>query len=255
MWQSVWLQRTITWGGILLAWEVFARSVGEFFFPTIGSTLAGFVEVLTDGSLITLGGSLRQMFIGFGLAAVIGVPLGLIMGTSRVVGWLLDSYLKALFVTPLVAVLPFLIVLFGAQFTFRVGVVFIFCIFHTIVLPASGVRSIEPQLSEMTHAFGASRRKIFWSLAFPATLPFIMTGLRLALGQAVQGMIVAELWVSAGTGRRLIALSIVRELGELFALSATVAVTGAILVRLLNLLQRRLSPWATDVEATLRGAS
>lgn len=247
------VQRLVTWGLLLVAWELFALRVGEFFFPRLSSVVVGLWEVFTDGTLLILAGSLRQMFVGFLLAVVIGVPLGLLIGSSRIAEWTLGVYVNALFVTSLSALLPFLILLFGVDLAFRAAVVFLFAVFYLIINPAAGVRSISPGLNEMSAAFRASRAKRFFSVTLPGTLPYIVAGLRLGLGQSVQGMIIAELWVRVDTGERLSALALRRELGEFFALTIVVVVIGAMLTHLMLVAQRRLTPWAADAQVGFGG--
>ncbi len=245
---SVTLQRVVTWGLLLVLWEIFARNVGPFFFPTLGSVVVGFWEVLTDGSVLLLGRSLRQMFVGFFLAVIIGIPLGLLIGSSRIAQWTLGLYVNALFVTSLTALLPLLILVFGVGLGFRSATVFLFAVFYLIINPAAGVRSISPGVQEMGTAFGVSRWKRFSSIILPGTVPYIVAGLRLGLGQSVQGMIIAELWVSADTGRRLSALADARNLGEFFALTFVVVLLGVVLTNALLILERRLTPWAGSAE-------
>lgn len=245
------LQRIVTWGLLLVLWQLFALAVGPFFFPTLPRVLAGFGEILTDGTLLTLAGSFRQMFVGFGLAVAVGVPLGLVIGASRIAEWTLGLYINALFVTSLSALLPFLILVFGVGLPFRAAVVFLFSVFYLIINPAAGVRSIPRGLQEMESAFKASRLKKFVSLMLPGTLPYILAGMRLGLGQAVQGMIIAELWVSVDTGRLLTALGLRRELGEFFALTLVIVTVGALITHMLLVLQRRLAPWAQDDQVGL----
>jgi ABC-type nitrate/sulfonate/bicarbonate transport system permease component len=241
-----WFQRALTWGALLVLWEWFARSVGPFFFPSLGSVVEGYSLVLTDGSLLLVAQSFQQMFVGFGLAVLIGVPLGLLIGTFRTVEWLVGPYVNILFVTSLAAVLPFLILVFGTGFEFRVATVFLFSIFYIIINPANGVRSIDRGVVEMARSFNANPLKQFVAITFPGALPFIVAGLRLGLGQAIQGMIIAELWVTLGTGRKLVTLGLDRDLGEFFALASVVVVVGTLLTQLLLVVQKRLSPWSVD---------
>jgi ABC-type nitrate/sulfonate/bicarbonate transport system permease component len=248
-----WVQRAVVWGALLVAWEIFARRVGDFFFPTLGSVVVGLGEVFTDGSMFILATSLRQMFVGYVLAVVIGVPLGLLIGSSRIAEWTFGLYVNALFVTSLTALLPFLILLFGVGLPFRASVVFLFSVFFLIMNPASGVRSIDHGLKEMTRSFGANGWKRFLSLTLPGTAPFILSGMRLGLGQAVQGMIISELWITADTGRRLIALADRRLLGEFFAFTIVIVVVGVLLTQGLMVVQRRLTPWAESEQRRLGG--
>lgn len=243
----------MVWGGLLLLWQMFAMSVGPYFFPSIPEVAAGFVSMVQDGIPLIVLGSFTQMLAGFGLAVLVGVPLGLLIGQFRMVGFVLGPFVNALFVTSLAALLPFLILVFGTGFTFRVAAVFLFAVFYLIITPAAGVRSIDKGITEMGTSFGASQWKRFSAITLPGTLPYIITGMRLGLGQAVQGMIVAELWVSIATGRLLQTMGLARNLGDFFAVAATVVIIGALLTSLLMWGQKRLTPWAGDVEQAVAG--
>jgi NitT/TauT family transport system permease protein len=252
LWERPWFQRTIVWGGLVLAWQIVAMIEGSFFLPAIPDIIRGFGEAFSNGDFTAVLTSYRQMLIGFGLAVVVGVPIGLLLGLSAVFraafGWIID----VLFVTSLVALLPFLILLAGTDLEFRVVVVFLFSIFYLVMNPAAGVRSVDSELREMATSYGASRWRMARSVIAPSVLPFILAGMRLGMGQAIQGMIVAELWISTGTGRRLSALGLARKLGEFFALAALIVVLGVLLIQLFVWLQRRLTPWASELHGVSR---
>lgn len=251
--QRVWFQRTVTWGALLLLWEWFAYLVGPFFFPSLTETAKGFVYLVREGLLVSVAQSFEQMLLGFGIAALVGIPLGLLMGSFRWIDWLVGPYINALFVTSLAALIPFIILIFGTDFEFRVAVVFLFAIFYIVINPANGVRSIDRGVLEMGRSFSVPAWKRFVAITLPGTAPFIIAGLRLGLGQAVQGMIIAEIWVTLGTGRALVSLGLDRKLGEFFALAAVIVVIGTALTQLLLVAQRRLTPWSVDVQNSLKG--
>jgi NitT/TauT family transport system permease protein len=253
--RNAWVQRLLTWGTLVVLLEWFAISVGSFFFPRLGDVLQGYLEVIRDGSLGLVASSFQQMLVGFGLATVIGVPLGLLIGTFRSVEWFLGPYINILFVTSLAAALPFLILVFGTGFEFRVAVVFLFCFFYVVINPAQGVRSVDRNIVEMSRSFNAGEAKRFFAITFPGTVPFIVAGMRLGLGQAIQGMIIAELWVTIGTGRKLTTLGLDRDLGEFFALASIIVLIGTLMTQALLWLQKRISPWSVDVLTSVKGAS
>jgi ABC-type nitrate/sulfonate/bicarbonate transport system permease component len=252
LWERPWFQRTVVWGGLVVAWQIVAMIAGSFFLPAIPDIARGFWRTLTNGDFAGVLTSYRQMLIGFGLAVLIGVPIGILLGLSAVFraafGWIVD----VLFVTSLVALLPFLILLAGTDLEFRVVVVFLFAIFYLIMNPAAGVRSVDPGLREMAASYRASRWRMARSVIAPSVLPFILAGMRLGMGQAIQGMIVAELWIAAGTGRRLSALGLARKLGEFFALAAVIVILGVLLIQLFFWIQRRFTPWASELQGVSR---
>ncbi|KWX67405.1 ABC transporter permease [Mycobacterium sp. NAZ190054] len=248
-----WFQRLLTWGALIIVWQVFAVVVGSYFWPSWQDVLRGFVTVLTTGGVELVASSFLQMFVGFGLAIAVGVPIGLTIGSFRTVALVVEPYVNLLFVTSLAAVLPLLILLFGTGFTFRVAVVFLFAVFYVIINPANGVRSIDPNLVDVSRSFGVGPVRRFFVLTAPATLPFTIAGVRLGLGQAVQGMIIAELWVTTGTGRELKALSQEHVLGQFFALAMVVVLVGTLLSQLLLWAQRLITPWAASTSGVGKG--
>jgi ABC-type nitrate/sulfonate/bicarbonate transport system permease component len=252
--QQAWCQRVLTWGAIAILWQLFAMKVGPFFFPTIPEVVAGAFEAFGNGSLWTVVDSYQQMFVGFAAAVVVGVPIGLLMGQLRLVNFVIGPFINAFFVTSLAALLPFLILLFGTDFLFRAAVVFLYSVFYLIITPAAGVQAIDRGITEMGASFSVGPVRRLLSITLPGTLPYIITGVRLGLGQAVQGMIVAELWVALGTGKRLQSLGFAHELGEFFAFAAVVVAIGAALTGLVIYAQKKLTPWAGDVENAVGGA-
>lgn len=247
-----WFQRFVVWGLLAVAWEILGMILGPFFLPRFSEVVVGMFTAFTNGDMATLAGSIRQMLVGFALAAAVGIPLGLLIGGSRIVNYVLSVYVNALFVTSLAALLPFIIILVGTQFKFRVAVVFLFAIFYIIINTAAGVRAVDRNLLETAAAFCTPRLQVFTKIILPAALPYVIAGLRLGLGHAVKGMIIAELWIILDTGRRLIDLGLARKLPEYFALALWVVIFGALSTQLLLILQQRLTPWGVDI-ATFGG--
>ena len=235
---QVWFQRVVVWGGIMvrvgdLCNDRRALSGSQGFSYCICIYR---IDTFSNGDFATLMGSVRQMLAGYGLAAAIGIPMGLMIGSSRVADFVLGFYVNALFVTSLIALLPLLIILFGVQFKFRVAIVFLFAIFYIIINTATGVRSVGKDLLETAASFSTPRLKVFTKIIIPASLPYIIAGLRLGLGSAVKGMIISELWVIRDTGGRLKDLGLARNLPDFFALVLLIVILGAIVQQLLDVL-------------------
>jgi NitT/TauT family transport system permease protein len=235
-----WLQRAVVWGGLVGVWYALALWKGPFFMATPVATGGGLGRLATEGYLPTLATSLQQLSVGFALAVVVGVPVGLLMGSARAVDDFLAPYVNTLFVTSKEALLPFLITLFGVGLEFRVAVVFLFAVFFIIMNAAAGVRGVDGGLLETARAFGVPRRRIFTKVVLPASLPYVIAGLRLGLATAIKGMVIAELWVTAGIGLLLKNFGAFRRLDMFFALSAVIIAIGVVCTSLLRLLERRL---------------
>ena len=245
--ENKWVQRAIVWGALLVLYEIAAIAAGDFYLPRLGPLVGGFVDIIQDGRLVTIADSMRQLAVGFGLAALVGIPLGLLMGRVRLVDYVVGMYVNALFVTSLVAVLPLLIILFGVEFRFRVAVVFLFAVFFIIVNSAAGGRAADRRLIRTAEAFSASRLRIFWSVVLPSGLPHVFVGLRLGLANAFSGMILAEIWVSRGTGAVLEGLGRNRDLPKFLALILLITAIAAALAWAIKFAERRLMPWAEEV--------
>jgi ABC-type nitrate/sulfonate/bicarbonate transport system permease component len=237
-------QRLVVWGGLLIAWQVFGMIVGPFFFASVTDTIRGLVEIVSDGALVTLLKSFEQLLIGYALAVAVGIPAGIYIGSSWVGEATLGVYVRALFVTSLEALLPFLIILVGSSLQFRVVVVFLFAVLYITINTTAGVRDVDRGFLETARSFGASRLEMARKVVLPAAVPFVFSGLRLGWGFAVKGMVIAELWVATGTGKLLIDLGGTRQLDRYFAIALLIVVVGAVGSSLIRLAQRAVAPWA-----------
>jgi NitT/TauT family transport system permease protein len=241
--QNKWVQRAIVWAALLVLYELAAIAAGGFYLPRVEQILSASVGLVRDGRVPVVLVSLGHLLAGSALAAVVGIPVGLAMGRSRVVNDVIGMYVRGLFVTPLVAVLPLLIILFGVTLEFRVVVVFLFCVFFVIVYSATGAAAVPATLMETASAFGVGPLRTFTRVVMPSALPHIFVGLRLGMANAFGGMITSELWVQQGTGRVLSALGRNRDLPPFFALVIVITVIAGLTAFLIKVAERRVSPW------------
>lgn len=241
--RNKWAIRAVVWGALVLAWYLLARAKGPFFLATPGATVEGLVKLQTEGYYSALGASLRQLGVGFALAVAVGVPVGLLMGSVRLIDDLLAPFVNTLFVTPKEALLPFLITLFGTRLNFRIAVVFLFAVFFVVMNASAGVRSVDRDLIEAGRSFGLPMRRIFTRIVLPGSLPFVIAGIRLGLAASIKGMVIAELWVTAGAGLLLKNFAAFRRLDMFLALSIVIIAVGVVSTTLLAALERRLRPW------------
>ncbi|MBE7511421.1 MAG: ABC transporter permease subunit [Anaerolineales bacterium] len=235
--------RLIVWGGLLVLWEVVALQLGAFFLPRPGEVLIASATILFNGDILTLVTTLRQMAGGFALACFVGIGLGVLIGSSRLADGVLGMYARALFVIPLEAILPFLILLVGTGLPYRVTVVFLFALFSILFNTAAGVRSVNPALIETAAAFCAPRLAVIRTVILPAALPYLLSGMRIGLANAFKGAIIAELWVIVGTGRKLVELGTSHHLSEYFAFIVWIVGIGIFCYEGMRLVERRLTCW------------
>lgn len=240
-----WVLRALFYGAILVAWQITAVVKGEFFLPTIPQTIRGFGEIFTEGYATTLLGTLRQLVVGFLIALVVAIPVGVLMGRFRFVEDVLAPYVNTLFVTPKQALLPVLIVAVGIGFWYRTWVVVLFAVFFPIINTAAGVRYVDRELRETARAFETSRWRMFARVYLPASAPFVVAGIRLGFGMAMKGMVIAELWIFSGAGNLLETFSRSPLRLDLYYPLVLLIIAFAVLVNeLLKWAERRLRPAA-----------
>jgi NitT/TauT family transport system permease protein len=181
---------------------------------------------------------------GFALAAVVGIPLGFLLGWYSSMNAVLDVFVQALNATPRVALAPLLIIWLGLGLAAKVAVVFLVAFIPILVSTRASIRHLPPALVQCARAFGARDRQIFLTVALPASVPGIVTGLRLAVGQALVGMVVAELITStAGIGHIIEVASGTFQTDKVFVAILILAGFGIILSKLLEGLEAHFETW------------
>jgi len=193
----VWIVRIVSIIGVVGAWEVLGRQVDPLFmsYPS-AIAVAGTHMVATGELLVGLVSSLRTLVVAFVIAAVIGTALGLLIGRYRMVDAATDWLVNALYATPLVAIIPLVILWFGLGNTAKTFIVTILALFPILINTTAGVRNVPKQLIDVGDAFAANERQIFTKIILPSALPYMMTGLRLGVGRAIIGMVVAEFFTA-----------------------------------------------------------
>jgi len=237
----VWTRRVLLYGAILVAWQLLALKEGPFFLPTLDAiAFDGVPAVFTQGYAGTFAESLQQLAIGLVICYAVAIPLGMLIGLSRIADRFVMPFADAFFITPTAALLPLVILVVGTGLSFRVFVVVLFAFYYPLVNTAAGVRYNVAKYRELSDSLCLSGPAKLWKIVLPASAPYVVVGVRLGLGIAVQGMIVAELWVAVGTGSLLINLGAQRRLPEFFALTGMVIVLSLALTELVRAYERRL---------------
>ena len=231
--------------GGLAVWEIVGHTVSHLEFVPLESVWDAFTTQVKSGALgqdVAVSG--ETFIIGLLLAAVGGIIIGALMATSRVLYDLLDPWVSALRSTPLITLAPLFIVTFGISTLGRVPVVVLISIFPIIVNTADGMRRTDPALIECARSFNAKRVVIYTRVLFPSSLPFIVSGLRLGISQALIGVVVAEFFgSSAGVGYMVFQAAQSFNVGTVFMGVIILAAVGTILSKLMTALERAVAPW------------
>ena len=191
--------------------------------------------------------SLTEFFLGFALALVVSIPLGVLLGTSQTARYLIDPPLMALYIAPTLVLLPILVVWLGIGMASKVAVVFLGALFPIVVNTMAGMREADPKLIRAARSFGANRLDVFMRILVPGSLPSILTGIRLAVGRAVLGVVVGELFVSqAGIGYQLNTYGSAMRIDRLLVYAIVVSAFGYTLTVLVRTLEGRVRTWRPE---------
>ena len=230
---------------VVLLWEVFGRQVNPLFLSYPSAIAVASLQLLKTGELQRQAiGSLEVFAVGLSASLVLGILIGLLMGRYRLAEYLLDPYVYALDATPRVALIPLLLLWFGLGASSKVAIVFLSGLFPVLMNTFSGVRTVSAHLVDIGRAYGAGEGKLFTKIIVPAALPFIMAGIRLAVGRALIGIITAEMFTAVtGMGALLVRYSSALATDKFFVPVIFLALLGVGLSNAVEKLQKRLAPW------------
>lgn len=246
-----WLITVATITFILLLWEVFGRDVNPIFgsYPS-AIAVAGW-EMLVSGELgAAVMESIQPFIAGFILSMLIGVPLGLLLGRFRVIEAALGLLVTGGYAMPLVALVPLLVLWLGLGFKVKVSVIFLMCLFPIAINTWLGVKVVSKTLIEVGRAFVASDMVILRRIVLPATLPYIMAGVKLAVGRGVVAMVIAEFFTAiSGLGGIIINSANNFDTARMFVPIVVLMMLATMLNSLVGFVERKVAPWQIEIAA------
>ncbi len=226
-----------------------ARFVPELFLPGPTDIYAAFRSYIREGSIwIDLNFSARALFIGYGLAILVGLPLGLLMGWYRRFRFALDPFVSFFYSMPRIALVPLLIIWLGIGIKSKIAVVYLGAFFPIVINTMAGVRNLDSSLLKAARSFSTSDAQIFRTIALPGSVPFILTGLRLGVGHAVIGVFVGELIAAQhGVGYMMATAGATFQTPKVFVGLIIFSTTGMCLTYLLRAMENRFEAWRPSV--------
>jgi NitT/TauT family transport system permease protein len=243
---------TSTFRGLLsllivgLVWEIAGRS-GRWplILAPISDIWVRFLQLAATGELERhIMVSLNEFFVGFAVAAVLGISLGIAIASSEAVKDFVDPWVSAVYATPTVALAPLFIFMFGIDAPSKMAVVFLLAVFPIVINTATGMRSTDQIYIEAARSFSASRAQIFTKVLIPSALPFIVAGLRLGIGRGLVGVVVGEfIGARAGLGYLIFKSSQAFQIDAMWVGVFLLAGTGVLAVIVLQKIERRMAPW------------
>ena len=225
-----------------VAWR---RLMTELFLPGPSDIVVAFQGYIAKGGIWNdLWVSGQELILGFLLAIVVGLPLGMAMGWYRRFAFALDPFVTFFNAIPRVSLTPLFIIWFGIGINSKLAVVFLGAVFAIIINAAVGVRNLDPALIKAARSFGANDLQLFRTIVVPGCVPYILAGFRLGLAHALTGVVVAELIAAqAGIGLMMATAGATFQTSKVFVGLVVIATTGVLITNIFARIERRFQSW------------
>ena len=241
------IRGTYTFILILVVWEIVGRYVltSRLMFAPVSAVAEEFVKLWASGGLQQdMLVSFTALFFGFLIAAAVGITMGSFIAVSDAASEHFDPIINALYATPLIALAPILILVFGIGPASKVAIVCLLAVFPILINTKAGIRSADESLIEAARSFGANRFEIFRLVLIPSALPFIVAGFRLGIGKGLIAVFIGELFgAREGLGYLILLSSQSFNIPGMFVGVIILAGTGVLLVALFEFLEKKIAPW------------
>ena len=212
--------------------------------PTLVAQAAWRMFFVTGEIWRDIGWSGLEYLVGLLLAIAVGIPLGLASGWYRRLSYAVEPFLSAFNATPQVAFLPLLMIWVGTGFATKVLIIFLLAVIPLAINAQAAVRTTDPRLVKVASSFGAGDGMLFRSIILPSALPFLLAGLRLAIGRGMIGIVVGEIYGSStGVGAMINQAGSRFQTDRVFVGVLTIVAAGMILVHLVQRIERRVEVW------------
>ncbi|HTF46938.1 MAG TPA: ABC transporter permease subunit [Pseudonocardia sp.] len=231
-----------------ILWELIARAgvINPLFFPRSSEVFSALYRGFADGTILPeLAHSLTNFLIGLAISAVIGIPVGLLMGASRIADLVLSPYVWAMTSLPRVALIPLLILILGFGDAMQLTIIVLSAVFPIMVNCMAGVKTVDPSLLRAGRVFGTSQWETYVKIILPFTLPFVISGVNQGIARGLVGMLIGELLGGGGNGLGYL----LDRAGEqfdapmLYGVLLLLAVMSVSLIQAMRWLEERAAPW------------
>ncbi|HTH96062.1 MAG TPA: ABC transporter permease [Stellaceae bacterium] len=235
---------------LLAVWEGVARAnlMDAFLLPSLSSVVERIYQDGTGGTLLTdLGLTLYRALVGFLVAVVTAVPLGILMARSAAIRWFFDPLISVGFPMPKIAFLPIFMLWFGIFDTSKIVMIAFSCFFPIVSAAYAGTLNVDKWVIWSARSFGTKDNRLLWEIILPMALPTIMTGVQIALPVAlIAGVATEMLMGGAGIGGTMIQAGRYADSVGVFAGIVELAALGAVVVRAVAYIRSRLLAWHVE---------
>ena len=239
------LIRIIAVTAFLIFWEFAGRQGNELFMSYPSAIIIAAWVITAEGTLIAAFiASMVPFAIGMAISIVGGIAFGVIMARIWLFEYIIDPYVNALYAIPRLALVPLITLIAGLGLGGKTTIIVSIAIFPIIINTYAGMKDVRGSLLEIGQVFGASERQIFFKIILPYAIPFIMAGIRLAVGLGIIGMVVAELFTAVtGLGGLIVRYANAFATDRLFVPIVVTAIMGVLITQFVQFLEYRLSRW------------
>ncbi|WP_119944644.1 ABC transporter permease subunit [Neorhizobium sp. NCHU2750] len=229
---------------LLVLWQIAGMGFGEALLATPLQVAPAIIGLLTEPDFWpAIGFTLWQMFIGYVLAMVVGVPLGIAMGRSRMVYSVVKPWASMFIVVSAAAIVPLFIIILGRGVTFLVSIVFVVTLWYVVISMTEAARNVSPKLVNVALSFAASPLQRFRYVLLPALHPFILIAARVGLVHSLRAMVTAEMFISVGFGGMLNDAGLDISTANLFGLIVILMAISMCATLILRAVADRSAPW------------
>ena len=249
--KAMWLFETLgpfaLIGAAIIAWEVTAlqKAIDPFLLPAFSTVVMRiFDDLITGKLLLNAALTLYRALVAFGLAASVGVLLGILMARVVSVGWFFDPVVSIGLPAPKIALLPVFMLWFGLFDLAKIMMVTFSASFQIIATAWAATRSVERELIWSARSLGASDRQILWQVILPAALPQILTGLQIAMPICLIVVLVTEMVMGGeGLGSAMLRSARFADSPGVFAGIIEIGLLGFAVIKTMEIVRRRLLSW------------
>ena len=231
---------------VLIGWELLSRYViPPQYLPPPSAVVQAFLATTRSGELPRqLWQTASVLLLGFSLAIVSGMAVGIAMGMFPTLRRILDPYVNAFYAMPTVALVPLVIIWLGLGFEAKVFLTWLVAVFPVIISAQIGVMNVPAAFIETARAFGCDRWQVFRRVILHAAVPFFIAGIRLGLGRALVGVVVAEMFTAlSGLGYMVVYYGNTFRTADVFVPIVVLAALSIAITRLIYWLERWIAPW------------
>lgn len=229
----------------LIIWELFARSTDPILFPSVMRVVRAYATLIESGELVpAFVTTMTTLTIGFSASVVVGIVGGVLIGRAPLLGSVIEPYIEAIYATPRVVIVPLVILWFGIGDVGRIFIVFIGTFIPILLNTAIGVRNSRPDLIEVAQSFGASERELVRHVILPGAVPYVTAGLKVGIGRAFIGVVIAEIFLDlTGLGGLIQTDASYFRVDRMIAVVLLLAVMGTTFLAMTSWLESKFESW------------